>query len=93
MGSTGPHSHGLIDVAVGDQSSGVSRSGAIYGKRDSVSMSLAEIDEIKSRREAERIQAEKDARAARFAEALAAVASGDLSINQASCSTMSIGPP
>jgi hypothetical protein len=76
--------HGLIGFTVGDQSGGVSRSGTMYGVREFINMSPDEIAEIKARREAVRIQAEKDDRTDRFAKALAAVASGELNINQAS---------
>ena len=46
--SAGPHE--LISVAVGDQSGGVSRSGGVYGMRDSIAMSTEEIEEFKARR-------------------------------------------
>ena len=55
-GSAGRHSHGLISVDVGDQSSGASSSGAVYGKHNSLSMRQEEIEEIKARRAAEKAQ-------------------------------------
>ena len=51
-GSAGPNPLGLIDVATGDQSYVVSRSGAVYGIRDSFLITPAEIADIKERREA-----------------------------------------
>jgi hypothetical protein len=83
-GSTGPNPLGLISVAYGDQSSGVSRTGLMYGMHGSFSMRPEEIEEMKARRAAEIAQAEKDDRDARFEQALAAVASRELNIYQAS---------
>jgi hypothetical protein len=83
-GSKSAHPLGLIDVAVGDHSGGVSRAGAVYGMHENIAMSTDEIEEIKARRLAEKRQADKDARAARFALALDAVVSGNLNVSQAS---------
>ena len=83
-GSKSAHPLGLIDVAVGDHSGGVSRAGAVYGMRESIAMTPAEIEEIKAKRRAEEAQAGKDAKAARFALALDAVVSGNLNLKQAS---------
>jgi len=83
-GSKNANTHGLINVAVGDHSGGVSRSGGVYGMHENIAMRTDEIEEIKARRLAEKKQADKDDRAARFQLALAAVVSGDLSPYQAS---------
>ena len=83
-GSKNANTHGLINVAVGDHSGGVSRSGGVYGMHENIAMSTDEIEEFKARRLAEKKQADKDDRVARFQLATAAVVSGDLTLYQAS---------
>ena len=83
-GSNGPNPLGLMSLTIGDPSQGTSRSGSQYSKHETLEITQDEFYEIKSKREAERIQQEKDVKAEKFERALAAVISKELNIRQAS---------